>query len=116
MMPFESTASIWSPKNCPPFSPIWPICPRILPSSRLRNQMWLLVRSEIYSSRCSLSGENITPPVEPPTTARRHLRRMGQFGNQFGGLLIVFADVADPVGDIPDVRESFAVHCNAVPL
>src|SRR5439155_4045316 len=30
-----------SPKNWPPFSPMLPIWPRILPSSRLRNQMWL---------------------------------------------------------------------------
>ena len=53
----EELAGLW---------PICPICPITLPSSRLRNQMWLLVRSEIYRSRCSRSGENITPPAEPP--------------------------------------------------
>ena len=65
--PFESTAIMCSPKNWPPLSPMLPIWPTTLPSSRLRNQMWLFVRSEMNRNRCCLSGENATPPVEPPT-------------------------------------------------
>lgn len=37
--PFESTASICTPKNCPAFCPMLPIWPTILPSNRFRNQM-----------------------------------------------------------------------------
>ena len=36
------------------------------PSARLRNQIRLFVRSEIYRSLCAASGDIAMPPVEPP--------------------------------------------------
>ena len=47
---------------------------------------------------------------------RRHFRLVRQFGNEFAGLLVIFADVAYPVIDISDVRESLTIHGHAVSL
>ena len=66
MFPLESTAIMCRPKNRPPFCPKLPSLPTTVPSERLRNQMVLLDRSEMYRNRCSsLSGENPPPPAAP---------------------------------------------------
>ena len=67
MSPFESTAIICSPKNWPPF------CTHA--AQRAQHLAILAVEEpdvvvrEIGNNRnrCALSGENITPPAEPPS-------------------------------------------------